>query len=110
MTYTRDPSSVTRKELAPGVTLRPMWGEQIMMSVVEMAPNSVVPLHSHSNEQAGLVLQGEFDFTIGGETTRMRQGDAYIIPSGVEHGLVANDGWSMALDIFSPPRKDYMSD
>ena len=109
MTYTYDPNEVTRRELAPGVTLRTMWGEKIMMSMVEIAPNSEVPMHSHPHEQAGMVLQGEFDFTIGGETTRMRQGDMYIIPGGVEHGLVGNDGWSMALDIFSPPREDYMS-
>lgn len=109
MTYTRDPNEVERRELAPGVTLRTMWGDKIMMSMVEIAPNAEVPMHSHPHEQAGMVLQGEFDFTIGGETTRMRQGDVYIIPGGVEHGLVANDGWSMALDIFSPPREDYMS-
>lgn len=108
MTYTYDPNEVSRRELAPGVTLRTMWGEKIMMSMVDIAPNSVVPMHSHPNEQAGMVLEGEFDFTIGGETTRMKQGDVYIIPGGVEHGLVANDEPSKALDIFSPPREDYM--
>ncbi len=107
MTYFHDPSEIQRKDLAPGVTLRPMWGDKIMMSMVEIAPNAVVPMHTHPHEQAGLVLQGEFDFTIGGETKRLRQGDAYVIPGGVEHGLVGWDGWSMALDIFSPPREDY---
>jgi quercetin dioxygenase-like cupin family protein len=84
-----------------------MWGEKIMMSLVEIAPNSQVPMHAHPHEQAGMVLEGEFDFTIGGETTRMKQGDFYIIPGGVEHGLVSLDGWSSALDIFSPPREEY---
>ena len=109
MQYFIDPSEVKRRELAPGVTLRTMWGDKIMMSVVEVAPNAVVPTHAHPHEQAGLVLQGEFDFTIGGQTRRIRQGEAYIIPGGIEHGLVATDGWSMALDIFSPPREDYKS-
>ena len=70
--YFINPSEVERRELAPGITLRIMWGENIMMSMVEIAPNSEVPMHSHPHEQAGMVLQGEFDFTIGGETTRMR--------------------------------------
>jgi quercetin dioxygenase-like cupin family protein len=78
-----------------------------MMSIVEIAPHAVVPMHSHPNEQAGMVLAGEFDFTIGGQTRRLKQGDAYVIPGGVEHGVVGTDGWSMALDIFSPPREDY---
>ena len=55
-----------------------------------------------------MVLEGEFDFTIGGETTTLKEDDYYIIPGGVEHGLVANDQPSVALDIFSPPREDYM--
>ena len=109
MSYFFDPSEVKRKELAPGVTLRVMWGDKIMMSVVEIAPGAVVPNHTHPHEQAGLVLQGEFEFTIGGETKRLRQGDAYVIPGQVEHSLVGSDGWSLALDIFSPPREEYKS-
>ncbi len=109
MAYFHDPSELERKELVPGVTIRPMWGEKIMMSYVEISPNSVVPNHTHPHEQAGIVLQGEFEFTIGGETKTLRQGDAYVIPGGVEHSLVGNDGWSLALDIFSPPRDEYKS-
>ena len=100
MPYFYDSSEVKRRELAPGVTLRTMWGEKTMLSMVEI---------SHPHEQSGIVLQGEFDFTIGGETRTVRPGDAYIIPGGVEHSLVGSDGWSLALDIFSPPREDYMS-
>ena len=107
MDYFIDPAQVKRRELAPGVTLRTMWGDKVMMSVVEIAPHAVVPMHSHPHEQAGMVLAGEFDFTIGGQTRRLKQGDAYVIPGGVEHGVVGTDGWSMALDIFSPPREDY---
>ena len=58
MDYFIDPSQVKRRELAPGVTLRTMWGDKIMMSMVEIAPNAVVPMHTHPNEQAGIVLQG----------------------------------------------------
>ena len=107
MSYFYDSSSMERQELAPGVNLRVMWGEKVMMSMVEISPNSVVPNHSHPHEQAGIVVQGEFDMTIGGETKRLKVGDAYVIPGGIEHSLVANDGWSLALDIFSPPREEY---
>ena len=109
MTYFVDPAEVERRELAPGVTLRTMWGEKIMMSLVEIAPGAEVPTHTHPHEQAGLVLQGEFQFTIGGQSKQVKQGDAYVIPGGVAHGIVGSDGWSLALDIFSPPREDYKS-
>ena len=71
MTYTYDAKSGNQREIAPGVKLRTLWGEKIMMSLVEIAPNSRVPMHEHPHEQAGMVLEGEFDFTIGGETTRV---------------------------------------
>ena len=107
MTYFYDSDQVKRKEIAPGVTIRTMWGDKIMMSVIESAPHAVVPLHTHPHEQAGTVLQGEFDMTIDGETRRMRPGDSYVIPGGVEHGIQGLSGWALALDIFSPPREEY---
>ena len=97
-----------RRELAPGVSLRTLWGENIMMSLVEIDANAQVPTHTHPHEQAGMVLEGEFDFTIGGATTRLKKGDTYIIPGGVPHSVQANAEPSAALDIFSPPREDYM--
>ena len=109
MPYFYDPSEIKRREMAPGVNLRTMWGDKIMMSLVEIAPGAVVPSHTHPHEQAGMVVQGEFEFTIGGETRTLKQGDAYVIPGGVEHGVVGSSGWSLALDIFSPPREDYKS-
>ena len=109
MPYFFDPSEVKRRELAPGITLRTIWGEKVMMSLVEIAPEGVVPNHTHPHEQAGMILQGEVEFTIGGETKRLKQGDAYVIPGGVEHGVVGADGWALALDIFSPPREEYKS-
>jgi len=107
MSYFFDSESQERKEIAPGVTIRTMWGDKVMMSVVEVAPHAVVPLHSHPHEQAGIMLQGEADMSIGGEIKRIRPGDAYIIPGGVEHGFDALEGWALALDIFSPPREEY---
>ena len=103
MSYFYDLKEIGRKELAPGVTVKLVWGDKIMISMIEMAPFAIVPVHSHSNEQAGMVLQGEFDFTIAGGGPD----DSYVIPDGVEHGLVGLDGWALALDIFSPPREEY---
>lgn len=107
MSYFYDSNQLRRREIAPGVTIRTMWGEKIMMSLIECAPHAVVPLHTHPHEQAGTMLEGEFDMTIAGETRRIRAGDSYVIPGGVEHGVVGLDGWALALDIFSPPREEY---
>ena len=96
-----------RKELVPGTKANLAWGKNIMLSMVEIGPGTVVPMHSHPHEQAGFVVEGEFDFIIGGEKRRLKPGDMYIIPGGVQHSAIGLDKKAVALDIFSPPREDY---
>jgi|TARA_Y100000780_G_scaffold228340_1_gene245747 quercetin dioxygenase-like cupin family protein len=109
MKYFYKADDANQRELAAGVKLKTMWGDKIMMSLVELDPGSEVPLHSHPNEQAGMVLEGEFEFTIGTESKKVKEGEYYIIPGGIEHRVVAGSQPARALDIFSPPREDYKS-
>ena len=83
MSYFYDLKEIDRKQLAPGVTTKLIWGDKIMISLIEMEPYSVVPVHSHIHEQAGLCVQGEFDFTICGETKRIGVNQGWMIPGGV---------------------------
>lgn len=57
-----------------------------------------LPFHSHK-AQWGTVIEGEIEFTIGGETRIYRAGDRYDIPSGTVHGAKIRAG-TIALDIF----------
>ena len=65
MPYFYDTAGMAGKELAPGVNMHSMWGDMIMMNLVEITPGAVVPAHSHPNEQAGIVMDGECEFAIG---------------------------------------------
>jgi len=95
------------REIAPGVRLRLTWGERLMMSFVSLQPNSVVGNHRHPHEQMGTVLKGEVEMVIGGKARVVREGEAYLVPSNVEHSARSFDKPALALDIFSPPREDY---
>ena len=75
MKYFYNSNNLKSKILSEGVVLKPMWGDNIMMNVVELEPGSEVPLHSHPNEQAGIVLEGEFEFTIGEEKKTVKKGE-----------------------------------
>ncbi|MCP4665927.1 MAG: cupin domain-containing protein [Deltaproteobacteria bacterium] len=79
----------------------------MLLSIVDSAAHAVVPAHSHPHEQAGTLISGEFELTIGGETHRLKPGDTYIIPGGVEHSGRTGDAPARVLDIFSPVRKEY---
>lgn len=95
------------KQLAEGVQIRVVYGERIMMSYVNIEPNTALAEHSHPHEQMGLLLEGEAEFTIGGEKKLVRPGEAYLVPSNVRHKVVTLDKPVLALDIFSPPREEY---
>ena len=108
MSYFIDSSEIERKEAMPGLTIRTFWGDRLMVSLVESIPHAEPPPHSHpDHEQAGIVLQGEYDMTIGDERRHLKQGDAYVIPPGVQHQFHGLEGGTLALDVFSPPREEY---
>lgn len=58
-----------------------------------------LPVHAHG-AQWGTVVEGEIDFTIGGETKTYRPGDSYFIPAGVAHGAVIKGG-TRVIDVFA---------
>lgn len=103
-----DSTSFHAKELAQGVTARLVSGERIMLSEVTIEPDGVVPHHSHPHEQAGVCLNGEFDLEVAGEVRRIKAGDYYLIPGGTVHAARGVGSKAVTLDIFSPPREDYL--
>ena len=107
MSHFIDASDRKPMELAPGVHTRTFWGEQMLLSLVEVDANTEMPLHTHPNEQGGIIIEGEFELGIGGEVKVLKPGDIYIIPGGVEHyakGLAAK---VRALGIYSPVREEF---
>jgi len=53
------------------------------------------------------VLQGAIRMVIGGEERVCRPGDAYLVPSNVEHMAEALEEGAVVIDVFSPPREEY---
>jgi quercetin dioxygenase-like cupin family protein len=95
--------------LAEGVTARFIVGGRMMMSFVHLAPGAEVALHDHMHEQIGHMVEGTMYLTIGGDERLVRPGDAYTIPGGVPHRAVGGPEGGLALDIFSPPRENYLA-
>ena len=89
------------------VSMRSVTGQNLMMNMVTLEPGAIVPLHSHSNEQAGYVVRGTLVLTIAGETRHLGPGDCYIAPANVIHGATTTAEGCDVLDVFCPPRQDY---
>ena len=104
--YYHSPEDRDIKELAPGVRARSFWGENLMLLLVDFDPQAAVPSHQHPHEQAGTVLSGELEFTIGGKQRMLRAGDLYFIPSQVEHSARSLGSAAQVMDVFTPIRQD----
>jgi quercetin dioxygenase-like cupin family protein len=109
MPYFIDWPSVPFKNLFPGIGAQLVAGENLMLARVALEAGGLVPEHAHPHEQYGFIIEGEVDFTIGGETRHLGPGDYYAIPGGVPHSVQVGPKPAVALDIFSPPRDDYLS-
>ena len=102
-----DIQSITPIEPVPGCKMRTPFGENLMLSYLEMDAGAEVPLHSHPHEPGGMLLRGRMQLTIGDETRLCEAGSMFISPPNVKHRAVAVDGPAVVLDCFSPVREDY---
>ncbi len=102
-----DINQIPSNEVAPGCRLRTPYGQNLMLSYLEMDAGASIPMHDHPHEQAGMLLQGTLELTIGDETRVVRPGAMFLIPPGVPHKAIAIGGPAIVLDVFSPIREDY---
>ena len=59
--------------------------------------------HSHC-AQWGIVVEGDMDLTIGGDTKNYKKGDSYFIPDGVLHSAVFHKK-TWAIDFFADNKR-----
>jgi quercetin dioxygenase-like cupin family protein len=101
------PEGIPPRTLAPGVTAKIASGERMMLSLVTLAPDAVVPMHSHPHEQMGMLVSGTMELTIEGETRALTGNGMFFIPGGVPHAAKAGPGGAVTLEAFSPPREEF---
>jgi unsaturated pyranuronate lyase len=100
-------SELRRFTLAEGVSAQALFGESAMLNLVELAPDAVVPRHSHPHEQLGVVLRGELNLMVAGREHHLREMGAYTLPGGLEHQARAGPEGALVLDVFQPVREEY---
>lgn len=99
-----DVSAIESIEFVPGLLFQPVLGEKTLVNFVSFDPHTEAPMHVHEEEQVVIVTDGEFDFTIGGDTRTMRPGDVAVVPSWVPHGAKTGHTPCKEIDMFAPPR------
>ena len=92
-------------EMVPGLEIRPLLGESLMVTFVRFDPHTEAPRHWHDEEQMTIVLEGELEFEVGDEMRTVRPGEAIVIPPNVPHAARTHDGTCLEMDVFHPPRQ-----
>ena len=100
-----------KEQVSETLDRRLITGDRVMLSHVYLKKGSVVPRHSHENEQITYILEGGLRFWIGpdeSEVIDVRAGEVLHIPSFVQHKAEALED-TLDVDIFSPPREDWLN-
>lgn len=89
---------------------RLLWCDRIMLAQVFLKKGTIVPRHSHENEQISHITKGVLRFWIGEDDQMMdvRAGEVLCIPSNVPHRAEALEDME-AIDTFTPPRQDWIN-
>jgi len=99
-------ADIEPREIMPGYHGKLVHAETMSWVFWEVEEGAEVPEHHHHHEQIMHVVEGHFEFTLGGETRQYRPGDVVIIPSNTPHGGKALSPCKL-MDIFCPVREEY---
>ena len=106
-------SAIPPEKLNPLLSRQFVTGTQGMLSRIQLQKGCIVPWHSHPNEQIVFILSGNLRFTVGEEGTEkqvydVHGGSVLVIPGNVPHMAEALEDTDN-LDIFAPPREDWIT-
>lgn len=100
--------SLPEEQVTDKISRRLVSGERGMVVWWRMKAGAHAAAHTHPHEQIFWMLRGRMEFRLGDERRTCGPGDFAVIPGGVEH-----EAWfpedTEVIDIFSPPREDFLS-
>ena len=100
-----DLDAIDPVEFVRGLRFRTVVGERMLVNFATYAPGTIVPEHAHEEEQVTFVLEGEFEFTMDGETRTMIPGMVAHVPPFVPHAARTRETGCVQVDVFAPPRR-----
>ena len=98
---------VAVEQLGSGITRQLLTVENMMLAQIFVPQGVIFPAHRMSSEQLTLFVKGSAVYESQNNKIEAHGGDIVHIPAGTEHSdQVVED--TIVLDIFSPPRQDWL--
>ena len=101
---------VPEEQVNPSMTRKMIYGEKVMIAKMTFKDGFLVPLHKHENEQISEVISGTIRFWFGANKEQvidLHAGESIVIPGNLPHAALMI-GDVVAMDVFSPPRQDWI--
>ncbi|MBU2514725.1 cupin domain-containing protein [bacterium] len=83
------------------------YGEKTLLAEFRLEKGKILPQHEHPHEQTGYLVSGRINLIIDGEKHDVSPGDSWSIAGGVFHSAEIIEN-SVAIEVFSPVREDYL--
>ena len=91
-----------------GVTQKTLvYGKNTLMTEFLLEKDSDLPIHHHPHEQTGYLVSGKLKMIIDESEFIVEPGDSWCIGGDIKHGAFSIEN-SVAVEIFSPVRKEYI--
>ncbi|MBM3738481.1 MAG: cupin domain-containing protein [Acidobacteria bacterium] len=101
-------SDIPLEQMNPAFGRRVIHSARMTVARVILSKGSVVPRHSHENEQLSIVEKGVLKFYFdNGEEFTVAAGEVMEIPSHAPHKVEALED-SEGYDLFAPVREDWL--
>jgi quercetin dioxygenase-like cupin family protein len=101
-------SGIPVEHPAAGIERQMVVGERLMICRFRFAPLLVTPEHTHPHEQMSIVVSGRVRFFVEGTERIAMPGAVLHFPPNCLHGATMMDEEVVLIDIFSPPREDFL--
>ncbi|MBI5592370.1 MAG: cupin domain-containing protein [Deltaproteobacteria bacterium] len=103
-------SSSGYKQVLDGIKLKTLvHGDKTLFAEFHLEKGSQLPRHAHPQEQTGYLISGRIRLSIGEDIFEVEPGDSWCILGNVEHRAEILED-SLAIEVFSPVREDYLPD
>lgn len=96
------------REVLAGIRLKTLvYGDKTLMVEFRLQKGATLPLHAHPHEQTGYLVSGNIRLTVGAAVYEVLPGDSWCIPENEHHcAEIIED--SVAIEVFSPVREEYL--
>jgi quercetin dioxygenase-like cupin family protein len=106
MLYNPDQSDF--KQLLPGVFMKSLtYGDSTVLCEFHFTRGAIIPAHEHTQEQSGYCVSGLLRFTGDEGEFIAEPGSSWNFKGGTIHGAEVLED-SVAIEVFSPVREDYL--